>query len=231
MQWLLEDIRPNYHSISDFRKDNPIALKKLFKLFVSFLKDADLIGGETIAIDGSKSRAHNSKKANFNQKKIDKHLAYIEAKTQEYLDTFEENDAKDNPVIIQNIQQKLDRLKGNKLRYEQLEEKLKASDEPQISTTDNDSRAFLVQGQVVEISFNVQAAVDAKNNLVVATHTINKNDRSALSAIAIEAKENLGIETYTTLVNKGYHNGKQIEICKQANITTIVAKPEQGKSN
>ncbi|AND65282.1 hypothetical protein AX766_13255 [Flavobacterium covae] len=39
MQWLLEDIRPNYHSISDFRKDNPKALKQLFKLFVSFLKE------------------------------------------------------------------------------------------------------------------------------------------------------------------------------------------------
>jgi hypothetical protein len=45
-----------------------------------------------------------------------------------------------------------------------------------------------VQGQVVEISFNPSAV---KHNLVVATHTINKNDRSALSAIAIEAKENL----------------------------------------
>ena len=111
-----------------------------------------------------------------------------------------------------------------------LEEKLKASGEPQISTTDSDARALLVQGQVVEISFNMQAAVDAKHNLVVATHTINKNDRSALSAIAIEAKENLGIETYTALVDKGYHNGKQIEICKQANITTIVAQPEQGKN-
>ena len=36
MLWLLEDIRPNYHSISDFRKNNPVALKNLFKLFVSF---------------------------------------------------------------------------------------------------------------------------------------------------------------------------------------------------
>lgn len=43
MQWLLEDIRPNYHSISDFRKGNPVALKKLFKLFVSFLQDALLL--------------------------------------------------------------------------------------------------------------------------------------------------------------------------------------------
>ena len=230
MKWLLEDIRPNYHSISDFRKDNPLALKKLFKLFVSFLKDADLIGGETIAIDGTKSRAHNSKKANFSQKKIDKHLEYIEAKSQEYLVALEQNDAKENSSEIKNIQQKIERLKQNKIRYELLEEKLKASGEPQISTTDSDARALLVQGQVVEISFNMQAAVDAKHNLVVATHTINKNDRSALSAIAIEAKENLGIQTYTALVDKGYHNGKQIEICKQANITTIVAQPEQGKN-
>jgi radical SAM protein with 4Fe4S-binding SPASM domain len=231
MQWLLEDIRPNYHSISDFRKDNPVALKNLFKLFVSFLKDADLIAGETIAIDGTKSRAHNSKKANFNQKKIDQHLEYIETKTQEYLDALEENDTKENQPKIQNILQKIERLQQNKLHYDLLEEKLKASGEPQISSTDSDARALLVQGQVVEISFNMQAAVDAKHNLVVATHTINKNDRSALSAIAIEAKENLGIETYTALVDKGYHNGKQIEICKQANITTIVAQPEQGKSN
>lgn len=70
MQWLLEDIRPNYHSISDFRKDNHVALKNLFKLFVSFLKDADLIAGETIAIDGTKSRAHNSKKANLIKRKL-----------------------------------------------------------------------------------------------------------------------------------------------------------------
>jgi hypothetical protein len=69
---------------------------------------------------------------------------------------LEENDAKDNPAKIENIQQKLDRLKGNKLRYEQLEEKLKASGEPQISTTDSDARALLVQGQVVEISFNLK---------------------------------------------------------------------------
>ncbi|WP_245181137.1 IS1182 family transposase [Flavobacterium sp. XN-5] len=230
VQWLIEGIRPNYHSIFDFRKDNPAALKKLFKLFVSFLKDADLIGGETIAIDGTKSRAHNSKKANFNQKKIDKHLEYIEAKTQEYLDALETNDDKENHPKIQNIQQKIERLKQNRIRYELLEEKLKESGEPQISTTDSDARALLVQGQVVEISFNMQAAVDAKHNLVVATHTINRNDRNALSAIAIEAKENLAIETYTALVDKGYHNGREIEICKQAKITTIVAQPEQGKN-
>jgi transposase len=231
MQWLLEAICPNYHSIADFRKDNPKALKQLFKLFVSFLKDADLISGKTIAIDGTKSRAHNSKKANFNQKKIDKHLDYIETKTQEYLTALDQNDTQENSTAITNIQQKIERLKQNKINYELLEEKLKASGEPQISTTDGDARALLVQGQVVEVSYNLQAAVDDKHNLVVATHTINRNDKNALSAIAIEAKENLEVETFTVLVDKGYHNGRELDTCKTSNITTIVAHPDQGKSN
>jgi hypothetical protein len=51
-----------------------------------------------------------------------------------------------------------------------LEEQLIASGKPQISTTDPDARALLVQDQVVEISYNMQAAVDDKYNLVVATH-------------------------------------------------------------
>ncbi len=231
MQWLIEAIRPNYHSIADFRKDNPKALKQLFKLFVSFLKDADLISGDTIAIDGTKSRAHNGKKSNFNQKKIDKHMAYIEAKTQEYLTALDQNDSQENSTTVTNIQQKIERLKQNKIRYELLESQLKESGQPQVSTTDPDARALLVQGQVVEVSYNLQAAVDDKHNLVVATHTINRNDKNALSAIALEAKENLNIATYTALVDKGYHNGREIEICKQNNITTIVAHPDQGKSN
>lgn len=129
LQWLLCGIVPNYHSISDFRKQNPSGLKNLFKLFVSFLKDADLIAGETIAIDG-KSRAHNSKKANFNQKKIDRHLAYIEEKTQEYLAELEQNDLQDSSIKITKIQEKIERLKTNKIGYELLEEKLIASGEP-----------------------------------------------------------------------------------------------------
>ena len=231
LQWLLCGLLPNYHSISDFRKDNPSSLKKLFKVFVSFLKDADLIAGETIAIDGTKSRAHNSKKANFNQKKIDRHLAYIEEKTQEYLEQLAQNDTSENSITVTKIQEKIERLKTNKIKYELLETKLKESGEPQISTTDEDSRALLVQGVVVEVSYNIQAAVDDKHNLVVATHTINRNDRNALSAIAIEAKENLEVETFTALVDKGYHNGREITNCKEANITTIVANPEVVNSN
>ena len=67
---------------------------------------------------------------------------------------------------------------------------------------------------MVEVSYNVQAAVDAKHKLLVATHTINRNDRNALSAIAIETKQNLDVATYTAILDKGYHNGREIQKCK-----------------
>jgi hypothetical protein len=47
-----------------------------------------------------------------------------------------------------------------------------------------------------------------------------------LSAIHYRSQRESALTLYG---GQGYHNGKQIEICKQANITTIVAQPEQGK--
>ncbi len=231
MKWLTKGLCPNYHTISDFRKSNPRSLKMVFKLFVSFLKDIDLIGGDIIAIDGTKSRAHNSKKNNYNQKKIDRHLTYIEEKSAEYMSALEQNDVQEDSIKVSAIQEKIERLKKNKIRYELLEQQLQSGGEPQISTTDSDARALLVQGQVVEICYNVQTAVDGKHKLIVATHTINHNDRNALSDIAIEAKENLGLETITILADKGYHNGREIQTCHNADIKTIVAQQEIVNSN
>lgn len=231
LHWLLGQLAPNYHSIADFRKVNSKALRNTFKLFVLFLKEAELISGNILAIDGTKVRAHNSKKNNYNPKKLERHLNYIEEKTNEYLAQLETNDAEEGNLNITNVKEKLARLKENKIRYELLQNQLAQSGEPQISTTDEDARALLVQGQVVEVCYNLQAAVDDRHKLIVATHTINRNDRNAMSAIAIEAKENLRAETITTLQDKGYHNGREIQQCKDNNIVTICAQQEIVNSN
>ncbi|MBL0343649.1 MAG: transposase [Bacteroidetes bacterium] len=231
MQWLCGKLVPNYHSIADFRKVNGNALVNMFKLFVTFLKEADLIGGKTIAIDGTKSRAHNSKKNNYTSKKLDRHFQYIEEKTKEYLSQMDTLDQEENASQLSDVTEKLDRLKKNKLKYTRLKKQLVASGEPQISTTDPDSRSLLVQGQVVEVCYNTQAAVDAKHCLVVATHTISRNDRNALSTIAAEAKVNLNSSEFTLLADKGYNNAREIEQCQLLNLKTIVARQELANSN
>src|SRR3982750_2534397 len=68
LQWLLQGLQPNYHTIADFRKLHAMPLQSMFRLYVHFLGDAGLLGKTTIGIDGSKFKAVNSKKNNYNQK-------------------------------------------------------------------------------------------------------------------------------------------------------------------
>jgi transposase len=232
LQWLLQGLQPNYHTISDFRKVNAVALQNLFKLFVTFLKDAGLVGGKIIAVDGTKIRGNNSKKNNYNPKKIQRHLDYIEEKSKALLEEFERTDASENEAVsIGDVQEKLARLQQHKIKYEALQKKLEHSQEPQVSTTDPDARALLVRGVVVEVGYNVQAAVDAEHKLVVATHTINRNDKNALYAISKEAKEHIKVKKLTVLADKGYHTGKELQACQEAGIDTIVARQEMVNSN
>src|SRR5450755_3584712 len=92
LQWLLQNLQPNYHTIADFRKLHPAPLQCMFRLYVQFLGDAGLLGKTTIGIDGSKFKAVNSKKNNYNQKKIDRHRQFIEDKTAKYLQELDELD-------------------------------------------------------------------------------------------------------------------------------------------
>jgi transposase len=93
VKWLLKELIPDHNTIGNFRKDNPKAIKLVFRKMVTLCKRLDLIGGKVIATDGTKLRAQNSKKNNFNQKKIDDHLAYIDNKLHEYLDALDMADA------------------------------------------------------------------------------------------------------------------------------------------
>jgi hypothetical protein len=232
VQWLPGKLSPNYHSIADFRKDNPRPLRHMFKLFVQFLKEAELIGGKHIAIDGTKVRASNSKRNNCNPRKIERHLKYIEEQTEQYLQQLEQNDKEEQASeLITDVKQKSERLKTQKIKYEALRDTLEASGEPQLSTTDPDARALLVQGQVVEVCYNVQTAVDDKHKLIVATHSINRNDRNALTNIALEAKQNLNEQHITVISDKGYPNGRVLQQCKEQNISTIVAQQVIVNSN
>ncbi len=78
IMWLINEQRPHYKTIANFRKDNSKAFKEVFRYFVALLKDWKLIDGKTIAIDSFKIRAQNSLKNNFNEKKVKRHIDYID---------------------------------------------------------------------------------------------------------------------------------------------------------
>lgn len=233
---MLQNLTPNYHTIADFRKLHAAPLQAMFRLYVQFMADADLLGKTTIAVDGNKFKAVNSKKKNYSQKKIDKYKQFITDKTEKYLQQLDELDKEENTdtdelnIKKEKITEGLKKLKERSIKYDALQQALHATDDKQISTTDTESRSILVTKAIVEVAYNVQNAVDDKHNLIVQTQATNTNDGKALHKAAMLAKENLQLQkedSIMLLADKGYHTGAELQQCQADNMITHVAYKEQ----
>lgn len=228
VMWLIKGVKPRYKTIADFRKNHPGQFRKIFKQFVSLCHTWGLYGNEMVGIDSSGFRAINSKKNNYNQKKIDRHLAYIEEKIEDYLKELDSNDTQEKDVkqvSREELQQRLETLKKRQAKYKEIEKQLHESGAQQISTIDSDSRLLVKNGQPAEVGYNTQVSVDEKNKLIVDYKTTNQNDRKQLHDMATRAKEELKVEDINVLADKGYHNAEELHKCQQENITTYVGVP------
>src|SRR5215210_5907657 len=233
--WLLYQLSPGYHTIADFRKDNAAALKKAFKKFVAFLKGENLLGGKAITTDGTKLRAQNNKKNNFNEAKFAKSLEYIESKVEEYVKELDECDEQEDKQASElkkkDVTKKLEELKERQKHYTAMKAALIKSGEKQISMSDPESRSLPLNDVVTAVCFNVQAVSDSKHSLVLDFDTVNTTDQGQLCPMSAKAMEALDVKEITVLADKGYHTGKDLHDCKEANITTIVPPIERTNKN
>ena len=114
VMWMLGGLRPDFRTISDFRKDNADNLKEVFKEFLKRVT-VDLETGY-VSIDGSKFKAWNGKDSNFTIMKLDDRIKWLEDHTQEYLRLIEEADKEEEAA-------------SGTLTREELEAKLKEAEE------------------------------------------------------------------------------------------------------
>src|SRR3990172_11293217 len=207
--------------VLNFRQDNEKAIRKVFRATVQIAKHFDLIGGKLIAGDSTKLRAQNSKKNNFNQAKIDRHIAYIDNKLEEYTRALAEND-RDNR---EQIEVEISKQKERKAAYRKLEEKLKETGEAQISLSDPESRQIMVRNNITEVAYNVQSTVDSKHNIPIDYKVTKENDSKAMGNMVQRAKSILRTNEFTALYDKGFHTGSELKTAQELGVETIVAVP------
>lgn len=218
--WLTSCQNPRYKTIADFRKKHAKAFRQVFRRFVLLLKDWKLVDGKTIAIDSFKIRAQNSLKNNLNQAKIERHLAYIDDKIDQYQAELDQADSEDQQ---QELQEKIRSQQARKSSYKTVEKKLQETGQDQISLTDPDARAVVLHRNIVNVGYNVQASVDSKNKLLVEFDTGDVNDSHALAPMAQATRELLRTEQMDVLADKGYHTGEELQKCEQQGITTYIS--------
>jgi len=220
VMWLLKARRPHYKTIAKFRKDNAQAFRQVFRTFVSLLKDWNLIDGKHIAIDSFKVRAQNSLKNNFNQRKIDRHLDYIDNKINDY---FSQLDNEADPQQRQIIENKIQYNAAKADQYLDISNQLDHNQLDQISTIDPDAKAVILHRNIVNVGYNIQAASDGLNKIIVAIDTGDTNDTHALAPVVQQVQSNLQIRKSNILADKGYHTGDQLAQCENLGVLSFVS--------
>ncbi len=231
LMWLVQGLNPSYKTISNFRKDNPKALKEVFKEFVLLCKNTDLITGELVAIDGAYLRANASKNQLLMLKNIQTDLNEIDTKIDNYLVSLETNDKEDErniqPILLPKDIEKLN------IKKQKLQEDLKLLQElnkTQYNKTDPDS-SLMVKPAHNLIAYNAQIAVDSKFKFIVATKvSAQGNDAQELHSMALSAKEIIETQHLTVVADTGYDSDKEIKKCIDDNITPILPRANKQKA-
>ena len=85
--WLSGRLVPDHKTIADFRKDDGPALKKVCVQFIELCRQMGLLTTASVAIDGSKFKAVNTRDNNFTRGKVERRRAQLDASVARYRST------------------------------------------------------------------------------------------------------------------------------------------------
>ena len=228
--WLTGQLAPDFKTIADFRKDNGNAIGEVCRSFVALCRKLDLLSVPSVAIDGSKFKAINARDKNFTEAKMKRRLERIDESIARYMAQLDTADRRGDAVPearVVRLKDKIVKLREEIARLDAINAELMKSEDKQISLTDPDARSMATSGKDTGIvGYNVQAAVDTKNHLIVAHEVTNiGTDRHQLSNVAEQARTEMGVETLDVVADRGYYDGEEIKACEDAAITVTLPKP------
>jgi transposase len=231
MMWLLGRLAPDHKTIADFRKDNGAAIKKVCARFVELCRQMGLLTKASVAIDGSKFKAVNTRDKNFTKGKVERRRQQLEDSVARYLAQLDTADLQDPSDALAaktaHLKEKLAKLASEMQKLEAYERAMLASPDQQISLTDPDCRSMATSGRGSGVvGYNVQVAVDTEHHLIIAHEVTNSgSDRAQLANMAMQAKAVLGIDKLEAVADRGYYSGEEIKACEDADIAVTLPKP------
>ena len=231
VMWLTGRLAPDHKTIADFRKDNGRAIRKVCARFVALCRQLELFSDASVAIDGSKFKAVNTRDRNFTRTKMKRRMEQIEESVARYLHQLDSADRQEPSLArttkTARLQDKIALLKKEMARLEELEARMLATPDQQLSLSDPDARSMATSGRGSGIvGYNVQAAVDTRHHLIVAHEVTNAGtDRAQLSHMAKRTKAALKADRLDVVADRGYFSNKEILACDEAGITVTLPKP------
>ena len=212
VMFLLNELKPDFRTISDFRKDNPEPIREVFREFVKFCGKHGIYKKELIAIDGTKVRAQNADDKCYNREILVKKIVRIDEHIEEYMgalkrndETGEDDDDEDGRrKTPEEIHEALDELYERREKYEGYLSRIRARTMTQILETDPEAHRMKTRNGF-HCCYNVQVATDTDSHIICEFEATGKtNDLGQLTNLAVKAKDVLDADKLGVVADKGY---------------------------
>lgn len=83
--WLTGRPAPDFKAIADFRRDNGIAIRRVYVQFVNLCRGIGLFEQALVVVDGSKFKAANNRDKNFTPRRLRARQQQLEQSISRYL--------------------------------------------------------------------------------------------------------------------------------------------------
>jgi transposase len=212
--------KPDFRTVSDFRKNNLKELGLLFSQIVQLCKQLGMVKLGHIAIDGTKIKANASDGATYDrdriEKEIKKWLEHAEAIDRQEDELYGPDKTGDEiPEEIRDPKKRIQKLK-------ELKKKLDAGGREKINRTDADA-AFMKTTDGIQTAYNAQAAVDAGHQVIVAADVTDQaSDVEQLLPMVQQVEENTCEKVRECSADSGYSSGENIKAMQQREIDAYI---------
>jgi transposase len=215
--WLSSAEKPDFRTISDFRKRFHRELSGLLKQTIRIGIETGVIQLDHVAVDGTVLRAYAGARTFYKPEQLEKVLGKLEAGLDESfrrdiaLDEEEDQqyggDDGDKPLPKgmdkKNLKEKIQAALAHHKKVEE-GRKEKGKRIKQVSLTDPESR-FMHSSNGMHASYNGQAAVDAGSRMVVGGYATNAvSDNGELPEVLKDIEANTGRNPKVLSADRGY---------------------------
>jgi len=223
--------RPDFRTISDFRKVHIEGLGGLFRQVVLVCMKLGIAKVGHIAIDGTKMRASAGRRRTKSRKKLTELEEEIEREIRKILEEAERVDEEEDRLYGDKrgdeMPEELRDKEAFKEKIKKAVEKLEKEGWKEANTTDPDAKFMKDADGAIDLSYNTQIAVEGESQVIVANDVVQEeNDVHQFKPMYEKVKRVTGEEPEEVSADCGYYSGEAMLYIEEEEIDAYLPYQE-----
>lgn len=226
--------RPDFRTISDFRKDYLEALHDLFVQIVVICKQLGMVKLGHVSLDGVRIKGNASSKRTKEKKELEKEIKRLREEISKIFQEATEIDEKEDKAEVNKGKDIPDELSKKQELVKRLEESYKVLQElglDKVNITDPEAR-FQKTEYGLKPGYNGECIVDDANQVIVAEQvTTECVDADMVKPMVEQLEWNVGNRPDKLSADSGFYSGKNIAYLESKEIDGYIPSNQTEDSN